>query len=64
MAGSFGHEHKKMSLEIGEAKLFPQIRALPDDAIIVANGYSCRQQIKRGTGREALHLIDLCNSAP
>ena len=61
MAGSFGYEqeHYDFSLQIAETRLFPAIRACDDNTIIVANGISCRQQIKHGTNRDAQHLVSL-----
>ncbi|HEY2187874.1 MAG TPA: FAD-linked oxidase C-terminal domain-containing protein, partial [Caldimonas sp.] len=56
MAGSFGYEkrHQEVSRRMAEASLLPAIRAVPD-AIVVADGTSCRQQIAHGAAREALH---------
>ncbi len=61
MAGTFGYEkeHYKVSLDIGEARLFPAIRECSEDIEFVANGVSCRQQIEAGTGRTAKHLIEV-----
>jgi len=61
MAGSFGfeREHYDISMAIGERRLLPAVRALPGDAPVVAMGVSCRQQIAHGTGRRALHLVEL-----
>ncbi len=61
MAGSFGmeKEHYSLSMQIGELTLFPEIRKLSKDSIICANGTSCRQQIKDGTGIQALHPIEI-----
>jgi Fe-S oxidoreductase len=58
MAGSFGYEHYDVSMKIGERVLFPAVRAQPDAAIVAA-GFSCRQQILHGTGRRALHPVEL-----
>jgi FAD/FMN-containing dehydrogenase/Fe-S oxidoreductase len=60
MAGSFGYEaeHYEISLAMGERALFKAIRDLPPDAVVVAAGASCRQQIHHGTGRRALHLVE------
>ena len=57
MAGSFGveAEHHAVSLQMAELSLLPAVRAAPD-AIIVADGASCRHQIADGSGREALHV--------
>ncbi|RMB60631.1 FAD-binding oxidoreductase [Dokdonia sinensis] len=59
MAGSFGYEkeHYEVSMKIGEQTLFPAVRKAPEDVIIVANGTSCRHQIKDGTQREAVHPV-------
>jgi FAD/FMN-containing dehydrogenase/Fe-S oxidoreductase len=61
MAGSFGYEkeHYDLSMQIGELVLFPTVRKQPDDVIIAAAGTSCRHQIKDGTGRKALHPVDI-----
>jgi len=58
MAGSFGYEHYEMSMAIGERVLFKAVRGAAD-AQVVAPGFSCRQQIAHGTGRKALHPIEL-----
>ncbi|MEJ7645676.1 MAG: FAD-linked oxidase C-terminal domain-containing protein [Chryseolinea sp.] len=61
MAGSFGFEkeHFDLSMKIGELVLFPTIRKQPEDVIIAASGTSCRHQIKDGTGRSAMHPIQI-----
>ncbi|HSV87005.1 MAG TPA: FAD-linked oxidase C-terminal domain-containing protein [Bacteroidales bacterium] len=61
MAGSFGFEKKnyKMSMQIGELRLFPAIRNTPRSAIICASGMSCRQQIYDGTQRIAMHPVSV-----
>jgi FAD/FMN-containing dehydrogenase/Fe-S oxidoreductase len=58
MAGSFGYaaETVDVSLKMGELSLFPAVRNAPEHAIVVADGTSCRHQIKDGTGRDALHV--------
>ena len=60
MAGSFGYEreHYETSLAIGEMVLFPAVRKAKD-AIVLAPGTSCRQQILDGTGVRALHPVEL-----
>ncbi|MDP6516106.1 MAG: FAD-linked oxidase C-terminal domain-containing protein [Alphaproteobacteria bacterium] len=65
MAGSFGHEaeHYAMSLQIGELDLLPAVRALDDDALLVADGISCRQQIRDRAGRESLHAAQVLRAA-
>jgi FAD/FMN-containing dehydrogenase/Fe-S oxidoreductase len=61
MAGSFGYEkeHFDLSMQIGELVLFPTVRKQPENVIIAAAGTSCRHQIKDGTGRKALHPVDI-----
>ena len=56
MAGSFGYEkeHYDVSLAIGGRRLFPAVEKNPD-AIVVAPGVSCRQQVEHATGRRPLH---------
>ena len=58
MAGSFGYSADTIdvSLAMGELSLFPAVRSAPADAIIVADGTSCRHQIRDGAGRDALHV--------
>jgi FAD/FMN-containing dehydrogenase/Fe-S oxidoreductase len=58
MAGSFGYQADTIdvSLAMGELSLLPAVRKAPDDALIVADGTSCRQQIRDGAGREAVHV--------
>ena len=61
MAGSFGFEkeHYGVSMKIGELVLFPEIRNSDEKVIIAAPGTSCRQQIIDGTGRKALHPVEI-----
>jgi len=61
MAGSFGYEkeHYELSMKVGELQLFPAVRNTPEEVIIAAPGTSCRHQIKDGTGREALHPVEV-----
>lgn len=61
MAGSFGFEkeHYQLSMDIGELVLFPAIRKTNGRSIIAAAGTSCRQQIHDGTGRKALHPVEV-----
>jgi Fe-S oxidoreductase len=60
MAGSFGYEasHFDVSMQMAEASLLPAIRAKPE-AIVVADGTSCRHQIGDGSQREAVHVAVL-----
>ncbi|HAN19783.1 MAG: FAD-binding protein [Bacteroidetes bacterium GWC2_33_15] len=65
MAGSFGFEkeHYAISMKIGEMVLFPAIRNAEPETIIAAPGTSCRSQIKDGTGRKALHPVEILYEA-
>jgi len=58
MAGAFGYgaDTVDVSLAMGELSLLPAVRNAPSDTLIVADGTSCRHQIKDGTGRQALHV--------
>ena len=60
MAGSFGYEasHHEVSMQMAELSLLPAVRAEPD-AIVVADGTSCRHQIADGAQREAVHVSRL-----
>ncbi len=61
MAGAFGYgaDTVDVSRAMGELSLLPAIRNAPEDAIVVADGTSCRQQIRDGTGRQAMHVARL-----
>ena len=65
MAGSFGYEkeHYELSMKVGELVLFPTVRKQPQDVIIAAPGTSCRHQVKDGTGRKALHPVEVLYNA-
>jgi FAD/FMN-containing dehydrogenase/Fe-S oxidoreductase len=56
MAGSFGYEkeHYDISIAIGRRRLFPAVENNPN-AVVVAPGISCRQQVEHATGRRPLH---------
>jgi len=60
MAGPFGFEKEKyeVSQAVGERVLLPAVRNTPADALIVSDGFSCREQILQSTGRRALHLAE------
>ena len=64
MAGSFGFEAEKyeVSMKVGERRLLPKVRESAD-AMIVADGFSCRTQIEQATGRKAVHLSQLIKMA-
>jgi FAD/FMN-containing dehydrogenase/Fe-S oxidoreductase len=65
MAGSFGFEkeHYDLSMQIGELVLLPTVRKQEATTIIAAPGTSCRHQIKDGTGRKALHTVEVLYQA-
>ncbi|HYZ25366.1 MAG TPA: FAD-linked oxidase C-terminal domain-containing protein [Geminicoccaceae bacterium] len=58
MAGAFGYEaeHHAISLRMAELSLLPAVRGADPDTLIVADGTSCRQQIRDGSGRDAVHV--------
>lgn len=61
MAGAFGFEaeHYDLSMTVGERVLLPAVRKADQGTEIIADGFSCREQIRQGTGRRALHLAEL-----
>ena len=65
MAGSFGFERDKydVSIAIGELELLPAVRQAPPDWLIIADGFSCREQIAQGSPRHALHLAEVLQMA-
>ncbi len=65
MAGAFGYEaeHYDVSLEMAELSLLPAVRAAAPGELVVADGASCRQQIRDGAGREALHVARVLQTA-
>jgi len=66
MAGSFGFEaggHYEVAMACGERHLLPAIRQASPDTLILADGFSCREQIKQATPRQALHLAQVLQMA-
>jgi len=65
MAGAFGYEaeHYDVSMKMAELNLLPTIRASSDSTVIVADGTSCRSQIRDGSGREGLHVAKVLELA-
>lgn len=61
MAGAFGFEkeHYDVSAACGERVLLPEARRAHSDTLFIANGFSCREQIQQGSGREPLHLAEV-----
>ncbi len=66
MAGAFGFErgeHYDVSIKAGERVLLPAVRQAAPDALIIADGFSCREQIAQTTDRRALHLAEVLHLA-
>lgn len=66
MAGAFGFEkgeHYEVSIKAGERVLLPAVREADKDTLIIADGFSCREQIAQGTDRQALHLAQVIQMA-
>ena len=65
MAGAFGYQkdHYEVSLRMAERSLLPAVRGAPQNALIVADGTSCRHQIEDGAGRRAVHVARVLESA-
>ena len=65
MAGPFGFDarHYDVSMRLGERVLLPRVRAAAADVIVVADGFSCREQIAQGTHRQALHPAQVLKMA-
>ncbi len=59
MAGSFGFEkdHYDVSQQVGELVLLPAVRDASQDTLIIADGFSCREQIAQATDRQAVHRL-------
>ncbi|BAU46706.1 lactate dehydrogenase [Sulfurifustis variabilis] len=65
MAGAFGYDagHYDVSMRMGEAALLPAVRAAGKETILVADGTSCRQQIRDGAARDARHVARVLAAA-
>jgi Fe-S oxidoreductase len=65
MAGAFGYEaaHYDISMKMGEASLLPKVRSASPSTLIVADGTSCRHQIRDAAGREAQHVARVLQQA-
>jgi Fe-S oxidoreductase len=65
LAGNFGVErgHYEVSVAVAEHDLLPAVRAAGEDAVVLADGFSCRTQLDHLAGRRALHLAELLASA-
>ena len=65
MAGAFGFEkdHYDISMKAGERVLLPAVRDAARDTLIIADGFSCREQIAQATDRRALHLAQVLENS-
>jgi FAD/FMN-containing dehydrogenase/Fe-S oxidoreductase len=65
MAGSFGFEAPKydVSIACGERVLLPAVRSADDETLVIADGYSCHEQIDQCTGRQVLHVAQVLERA-
>ena len=65
MAGSFGFESDKydLSVKVGERVLLPAVRSAEPSTLLVADGFSCREQIAQLTNRQALHTAEVLSLA-
>ncbi len=65
MAGSFGFEEDKydVSIACGERVLLPKVRETPEEEILIADGFSCHEQVRQQTGRQTLHLAEVLQLA-
>ena len=65
MAGAFGFEkeHYNISIKCGERALLPAVRKASKDTILIADGFSCREQIRQTTDRVPLHLSQILQMA-
>jgi Fe-S oxidoreductase len=65
LAGNFGGErgHYGVSVAVAETALLPAVRAAGPDAVVLADGFSCRTQLDHLAGRRVLHLAELLASA-
>ncbi|HEY3932735.1 MAG TPA: FAD-linked oxidase C-terminal domain-containing protein [Verrucomicrobiae bacterium] len=61
MAGSFGFEseHFEISEKVGERILLPRVRETPQENFVIAEGFSCREQIEQLANRRALHTAEV-----
>ncbi|HVU05919.1 MAG TPA: FAD-binding and (Fe-S)-binding domain-containing protein [Polyangiaceae bacterium] len=62
MAGGFGFEKGRryeVSVAAGERAILPKVRACGGDTLIIADGFSCREQIRQGSERHGLHLAEV-----
>jgi FAD/FMN-containing dehydrogenase/Fe-S oxidoreductase len=65
MAGAFGFEkkHYDLSMKLGERVILPMVREADDETLIIADGFSCREQIEQGSERKTLHFAEVLQMA-
>ena len=65
MAGAFGYEKDKyeVSMAAAERVLLPKVREAAADTLLIADGFSCREQIEQSTSRQALHFAEVLERA-
>ncbi|HEX6087983.1 MAG TPA: FAD-binding and (Fe-S)-binding domain-containing protein, partial [Thermoanaerobaculia bacterium] len=65
MAGAFGFEakHYDLSMKLGERVILPMVREADAETLIIADGFSCREQIEQGAGRKTLHFAEVVKMA-
>ena len=65
MAGGFGFEkeHYDISVKVGETVLLPAVRNAAPETLVIADGFSCREQISQCTNRRAIHMAELIQRA-
>jgi len=52
-----------VSMRVGERVILPAVRETDQDTLIIADGFSCREQIEQATGRQPLHLAEVLRMA-
>ena len=65
LAGNFGVElgHYEVSVEVARQQLLPAIEAMPEGAVLLADGFSCQTQVADLTETRAIHLAELLAGA-
>lgn len=65
LAGAFGFDrhHYDVSMQVGQRVLLPAVRGADADTLVIADGFSCREQIAHGTARRAVHLAEVIRLA-
>ena len=61
MAGAFGYKSDTIAVSkaMAEISLLPAVRDTPPEALVIADGFSCRHQIRDGAGRDAVHVAQV-----